>query len=245
MKVAVLGAGHGGLTAAADLTLRGHEVRLTTRSPQTLAPVVERGGIELEGAAGKGFAEVALVTTDLREAVEGADLVMLVVPVTAHAHYARELAAVLGDGQSVFLNPGHTCGGLHFVTELQRAGYEGEPRTCEASTLTYGCRVKGPAHVNVMTVVPQLPFAAFPGKHGAALCEQVRELFPAIKLAKNVLETAFLNINAIEHPPMTLLNAGWIEYTEGNFYIYYEGTSPAVGARSQSGSVSLIMERNS
>ena len=229
MKVAILGAGHGGLSASADLTLRGHEVRLTTRSPQTLAPVMKRGGIELEGAAGNGFAEVALVTSDLREAVEGADLVMLVVPVTAHAYYAKELASILGDGQPVLLNPGHTCGGLHFVAELQRAGYDGEPRTCEVSTLTYGCRAKGPAHVNVLTVVPRLPFASFPGKHGAALCKQVQELFPAIKLAKNVLETAFLNINAIEHPPMTLLNAGWIEYTDGNFYIYYEGTSQAVG----------------
>jgi opine dehydrogenase len=57
----------------------------------------------------------------------------------------------------------------------------------------------------------------------------VSELYPAIKPAKNVMETAFLNINAIEHPPMTLLNAGWVESTGGDFYIYYEGTSPAVG----------------
>lgn len=91
-RIAVLGAGHGGCAAAADLTLRGFEVRLTTRRPETLAPLLERGGIELVGEAGNGFAEIASITPDLREAVEGADLLLITVPTTAHGHYARALA---------------------------------------------------------------------------------------------------------------------------------------------------------
>ncbi|HBY93064.1 MAG TPA: NADP transhydrogenase subunit alpha [Chloroflexi bacterium] len=228
-QIAVLGAGHGGLAAAADLTLRGNTVRLYSRSAERLAPVVARGGIQLLGDAGKGFARVACVTNDLAQAVAGADLIMLVVPVTAHEFYARALAPLLPDGQAIFLNPGHTGGALHFATELGRAGYGGEARVCEASTLTYGCRTRDPAVVNVMKVVPELPFAAFPGKYAEGLYDLVSVLYPAIKLTRNVLETAFLNINAIEHPPMTILNAGWVEYTRGDFYIYYEGTSPAVG----------------
>lgn len=229
LRIAVLGAGNGGLAAAADLTLRGHQVRLYSRSVATLEPVIAKGGVTLTGAAGEGFALIDKISTDLSTIVVGVDLVMLVVPVTAHAYYAQALAPVLDEGQPVFLNPGHTCGGLHFATELRRAGYQGEIRSCEASTLTYGCRIQGPGEVLVHTVVPDLPFAAYPGKHANDLYELVRQLYPALRPARNVLETAFLNINAIEHPPMTLLNAGWIEFTKGDFYIYYEGTSPSVG----------------
>ena len=228
LTIAVLGAGNGGLAAAADLTLRGHEVRLFTRSPETLDPIIARGGIQLEGLAGNGFAAVPIATNKLVEAVEGADLIMLAVPVTAHEYYARTLAPVLESDQPVFLNPGHTCGGLHFASELQRAGYPGEIRTCEVSTLTYACRIQEPGRVKVFSVVHDIPFAVFPGKHLHTLYHLIKQIYPAIRPANNVLETAFLNINAVEHPPMTLLNAGWIEYTKGDFNIYYEGTTPSV-----------------
>ena len=48
-EVAILGAGHGGCAAAADLTSSGHHVRLHARSKERLKPLVERGGIEARG----------------------------------------------------------------------------------------------------------------------------------------------------------------------------------------------------
>ena len=52
--------------------MRGFDVRLYNRTPERIGPIQERGGIELLGVAGEGFAELALVTTDLAEAVTGA-----------------------------------------------------------------------------------------------------------------------------------------------------------------------------
>ena len=48
-SVAVLGAGHGGCAAAADLGKRGYCVRLHARNPDRLAPLRARGGIEARG----------------------------------------------------------------------------------------------------------------------------------------------------------------------------------------------------
>ena len=229
-SVAVLGGGHGGYAMSADLALRGYEVRLYSRSEVALAPIREQGGIRLEGLAGEGFAVLAEVTTDLQAAVTGADLVMTIVPTTALGAYAAVLAPLLEDGQPVFINPGHTGGGLHFAHELLRHGYRGEIRTCEVSTLTYGCRIQEPGAVKVLRVVPRLPFAAFPGKHADDLHALIRELYPSIELKKNVLETGFANLNAVEHPPQALLNVGWLEQTQGDYYFYYEGTTPGVGS---------------
>jgi ketopantoate reductase len=78
-SVAVLGAGHGGCAAAADLGKRGYSVRLHARSPEWLAALRAQGGIEARGIA-HGLVPVDLLTTDAAEAVGGADLIMLVVP---------------------------------------------------------------------------------------------------------------------------------------------------------------------
>ena len=92
--IAVLGAGHGGLAAAADLGLRGYEVRLHARRRETLDPIIEQGGVDVVGVQ-EGLVPVPVLTTDVAEAVAGADLIMLVVPSVAHEHYAKELAPLL------------------------------------------------------------------------------------------------------------------------------------------------------
>ena len=44
-EIAVLGAGHGGCAAAADLGARGFSIRLHARREESLAPIREQGGI--------------------------------------------------------------------------------------------------------------------------------------------------------------------------------------------------------
>ena len=226
--VAVLGAGHGGLAAAADLTWRGFSVRLHARNADRLAPIRERGGIEVRGVH-EGFVPFDRVTTDVREAVDGADLIMLVVPSVAHRDYAVALAPLLTPERPVFLNPGHTGGGLHFVAELRSAGYRDAVQTCETVTLTYICRLEGPATVNIYSYTKRLAFAAFPGRNAERLFEQMKPVYPEIRLASSVLETALTNINAIFHPPGMVLNMGWIEHTGGHFLFYREGFTEGVG----------------
>lgn len=226
--VAILGAGHGGCAAAADLTLRGFQVRLHARNPATLAPLRAAGGIEARGVQ-QGFVPLPTMTTDVAEAIDGADLVMLVVPSVAHEDYARALAPLLSPELPVYLNPGHTGGGLHFVQELRRAGYEQPVQTCESVSLTYVCRMEGPATVGIYSYIRQLAFAAFPARNAASLFELVKPLYPDITLASSVLETGLTNLNAVFHPPGMLMNTGWIEHTDGNFLFYKEGITEGVG----------------
>ena len=51
-----------------------------------------------------------LVTSDMGEALEKAQVIMVVVPSSAHADIARAAAPHLKDGQIVILHPGRTCG---------------------------------------------------------------------------------------------------------------------------------------
>src|SRR5215212_171517 len=92
--VAILGAGHGGFAAAADLTQRGYDVRLQARNADRLKDLRARGGIEARGIV-QGHIPITNTTTDVKEAVNGADLIMLVVPSVAHEPYSRALAPLL------------------------------------------------------------------------------------------------------------------------------------------------------
>lgn len=223
-KVAILGAGHGGCCAAADLTLRGYEVRLHSRSAKRLASLV--GGITLKGVR-EGGAKPHLMSTDLPSVVNGADLVMLIVPSIAHEHYAEALAPLLTSGMIVFLNPGHTGGALHFASCLARANAP-SVLLCETVTLTYICRMEESATVAMYRETTNLRFATIPANHTLELVRKIRPLFSNLKPAANVLETGLMNINAVIHPPGMLMNTGWIEHRKGDFLFYKEGITPAV-----------------
>jgi len=194
--VAILGAGAGGCAAAADLSRRRFAVRLYSRSEATLRPLRERGGVAYTGVLGEGFAAIPCITNDIGEAMRGADLVMIMAPMMAHAPLAAAVAPHLTPDQVLFTAPGHTA--LHVPHVLRQNGIR-QPVTCETSTLPYPCRIVAPATVRIALEVRRLVFAAFPSKKTEGLQARVAEVYPAVWPAGNVLETVFLYMNAIHY----------------------------------------------
>ena len=94
---AILGGGNGGFCTAADLTLRGFETRLFEfpKYAHTLDPVIRKGGIQLRGVAGEGFARPAMITTDIGAALDGIDIVLVIVPSAGHTLAAQACAPYL------------------------------------------------------------------------------------------------------------------------------------------------------
>lgn len=224
-EVAVLGAGNGGCAVAADLTLRGWQVRLHARNPARVH-LLKETGIQVSGTR-SGVAHPALISDDLEPVVSGADLVMLVVPASAHEAYATALAPLLKLGQLVYLNPGHTGGSLHVRGILRQHG-AADVDICESVTLTYICRLQAPAEVVIYGETKNLWFAALPARHTETAFRLMQPLFPNLRPAAHVLETGLMNMNAVMHPVGMLMNAGWIEYTGGDFLFYSQGLTPAL-----------------
>ena len=79
-----------------------------------------------------------------------------------------------------------------------------------------------------ITVRTKTQFACLPGKKTSKHIKAFQEMFPGTKERANVLQTSLTNFNAVMHAPGMILNAGWIEFTKGNFSYYCEGTTPAV-----------------
>jgi len=226
--VAILGGGNGGFAAATHLATEGHAPQLYNRSPGTIAAIRGRGAIDYTGVLGEGTAPVPVITTDLSEALAGADLVMVCLPATALSGIASRLAEHLEGSRPLLLNPGATGGALAVRRTLERAGCEAIPPIAETNTLTYIARKESEEAVHVSALVDNVRCAPLPSGAREDAVDPFIELYPSLTPVSSVLHTALSNVNAVLHPPGIVLAAAWIEHTGGDFRFYYDGATPGV-----------------
>ncbi len=226
----VIGAGHGGKAMTAHLALMGFSVTLFNRTPENVAAIKKRRGIEMESYEGgpHGFAKLARVTSDMKEALEHAQVVMVVVPSSAHADIAKAAAPHLRDGQIVVLHPGRTCGAIEFAKVLRDNQCKADATIAEAETFIYASRSEGPAQARIFRIKEAVPVAALPATRTPQVLETLAAAYPQYIDGTSVLHTGMNNMGAIFHPALTILNAGRIESTRGDFQFYIDGVTPSV-----------------
>lgn len=229
-RYTIVGAGHGGKAMAAHLALMGKEVTLYNRTFAHIEVVDKRKGIELESYPDgpRGFAPIHKTTSNMEEALKDAQVIMLVLPSSAHADLAKLMAPHLKDGQIILLNPGRTCGAIEFDMVCRREGCETKYILAEAETFIYAARSDGPAQARIFRIKEAVPLAALPATHTHLVLEAIEDVYPQFIDGVNVLHTGLNNMGAIFHPALTILNAGRIESTHGDFEFYIDGVTPSV-----------------
>jgi opine dehydrogenase len=215
---------------AAHLALMGFKVTLYNRTFDHISVIKKRGGIELENAGDglKGFGRLKQVTSDMGDALKRAQMVMVVVPSSAHGDIARAAAPHLKNGQIVVLHPGRTGGTLEFTKVLRDEGCRADVTVAEAETFIYASRSDGPAEAHIFRIKEAVPLAALPAVRNERVLDAIEAAYPQFIDGVNVLNTGVNNMGAIFHPALTLLNAGWIEATHGDYQFYIEGVTPSV-----------------
>ena len=231
LRFSVLGAGHGGTAMAAHLAHMGIPASLYNRSASRLAPIQAAGGIDLitEGVEDlpHGFVKIPVVTSDIAEAVEGAQVVMVVVPATGHRFLAEQLSEHLVDGQMIILNPGRTGGALEVHWVLKEKGCKADVVVAEAQTFIYASRAINPAQTRIFRMKNNIPVAAIPAHRTPDVIKALRAAYTQFVPGDNVMKTSLDNIGAIFHPAVTVLNGARIESTSGEFDYYTEGITPS------------------
>jgi opine dehydrogenase len=230
LRFTVIGAGHGGKAMAAHLALKGFPTKLFNRTPENIESIRQRGGIELDSYEGgpRGFGKLELATSDMREALRDSQVIMVVVPSNAHADIARFSAPFLEDGQIILLNPGRTLGSIHFEKIIRDLGCTADLNIGESETFLYASRSDGPSQARIFRIKDSVPVAALPASKTPDLVQTINQAFPEFISGDNVLHTSLNNMGAIFHPALTLLNAGRIESTGGDFQYYIDGVTPSV-----------------
>jgi opine dehydrogenase len=225
-KAAVIGAGNGGQAIAGHLGLSGWEVWLHDIDAEKISRLEKKGKIDLGGDE-SGTATHIHATTKFEEAVKDAALIMVTTAATSHEDVATGIAPFLKDNQMIILNPGYFLGAWAFSRALRRGGCKKEILLADTECLIYACRSEVPGEVYISGIKNRLFVAAFPGYKLKLFFDSIKQIYPQCEPAKNILETAFGNVNLVLHAPIALLNAGSID-SQREFFFYREGGTPSI-----------------
>lgn len=225
---AIIGGGNGGQTMAGHLGILGEKVRLYKRSQEGVDKINETKEIILHHAI-EGVGKIEFATTSIPEVMDGADVIMLILPSNTHEQVAREMIPHLKDGQVVLIHPEESCGALQFRHIMNQMGCTKNVVIGSTSTLLYATRLIKDGECYVNGFKQSVPMAALPATDNQRLKDAICDVLPYFYLYNNVLEISIDNLNALMHSGPILLNTSRIEARPFIPYQYYiEGITPSI-----------------
>ena len=226
MEIAIIGGGHGCYAAAADLSDKGHSVRLWRQNAKAFSRVLSSGSITLTDWRGTRPIIINKPTISIAEAVDGAELIVIPLPCTTHDHLSNLLAPHLQDGQVVYIPPA-TFGTYIFARALFNSKNPAKVLFGETGTLPYLARKQSEDHVRISVYATRLPTGIFPAKDTDYALKVVAGAYSSIEPLQDALDGALMNAGPVIHPPLIVMNAGPLEHFDA-WDIHNEGTQPSI-----------------
>ncbi|MGD9065122.1 MAG: hypothetical protein PVI42_13435, partial [Desulfobacterales bacterium] len=205
MNIAVLGSGNGGCAVAFDYAAHGHRVSLFDfeQFPESIKAVQNTGGIHCEGIL-EGFQPIAYAGHELEKALNGADIIYAVGPAYSTRPFAEVCRPYLNQGQIVIVCPSSCGGSVEFKNSAGLDLRDEDIVVAETSTLPYAVRLLEPGKIKIFNKLKGgLFLASVPAKNTSYVLEQVRDVYPTMSAAKNILQTSLQNGNPVIHPTIT------------------------------------------
>ena len=178
----------------------------------------------------KDFSRWSLAGHVIEKALDGADIIYAVGPAYSTSPFAEASKPYLKQGQIVIVCPSSCGGSIEFKNGAGLDLRDEDIVVAETSTLPYAVRLLEPGKIKIFNKLKGgLFLAAVPAQNTDYVLAQVRDVYPTMSAAKNILQTSLQNGNPVIHPAITLMNVALIERTMGDFDFYHEGVTPAVG----------------
>ena len=227
-KITVLGSGNTGFSTAAKLSHDGFNIILAEipEIESSILNIKENKTILLKNKSIEVETSIKDVTSNLKLALNDADIILVAAPAYAHKNLAKKCAPYLKSNQIIILMPG-TLGSLEWAKIL----FENNVHNIsigETDTSPYVCRKTNDNEATIFGTVPHLGLGVFPSINTRHVYNSIKEIFPGIKCYQDVIECGLSSINPVIHPAGVIMNAGRIERSKGEFYFYEEGVTPSV-----------------
>lgn len=209
-RVAVLGGGEDARMIAALCLSENVQVTMFSAYGAELQSLRSSSGVTLRGAGPVGTYQVdrekgpsIKASSELDEAVKGAEVIFLSGPVHKQRTYAMVLADHLSDGQVLVLAPGRSLGALETAWLLRIGGCKADITIVETQGLPYWIRAEGA--VLHITPVGEVAAATLPS-HRSEVIEGLKRFLPNLKACISVLETGFADGSALVEFPALLMS---------------------------------------
>jgi opine dehydrogenase len=217
------------MTMAVDLGMKGFKVNIFDfpEYDKNLRAIQERGSVEAIGNL-EGKVEPNVITTDMAEAIEGADAIFIATRAYGAERFIGEAAKHMEPGQ-IILNWSSYLAALRAYPNFKETAPQGTILG-EGAILPYFVKPVEPGVMNVYGVKAHLWAAAMPGNRTPELMRVVSEFYPNCEAAESVLYTSLTNPNLQVHVAPALLNTGTWEKTGGDLEFYGTLMTPKVAA---------------
>lgn len=226
MRFTVIGAGHGGQALAGYLASQGYKTTLYNRTASVIEGIKQNNGIELCGYINTKVEDISL-TSDLREALDDADVILISIPANSHENLALNMAPYVKDNHTIIISPGRTLGAYYFKRYLKKLKCKASPVIAETDTFILTSRKIKDGYSDIMSLKKVVYVAADTNENTTKVCKILSKPFPMIKAANSYIYTSFSNIGSIFHPLPAIFNIGRIE--NRNKYLHYkEGITPSI-----------------
>jgi len=227
LRFAIIGAGNGGQSIAGVLAQKGYEVNLFDIDSVKIKTIKKLGGIKFTGKV-EGFGQLKTISDHIEETIRDVNVIIVVTTATAYKDVAQNCAPHVKEGQLIILMPGYLGGSIEFSRILRERGVDCENLIIsETESLIYSCRATEAGFPRIHGIKDKLSMAAFPSKNTNRAIQKLREVYPQLVPAENVLETGFNNVNPMVHTPITIFNFGRVERGE-DWKFYPVGATPII-----------------
>ncbi|NLZ66935.1 MAG: NAD(P)-binding domain-containing protein [Clostridiaceae bacterium] len=229
MNITIIGAGNSGLAMAAYLSLSGHTIALWNRSRKTIEQLIKTKTIHCHGIV-QGDATLALVTTNLEEALADADLAIITTPANAHRGLAERFSRALKKELPVILAPGRTCGAIEFLHHYYLGDPSAAPVVAETQTALLTSRKDSPVDATIYAVKDGVYLAsADPDFTSDMILDRLPScLSNHLVAAQSMIQTSIGNVSVVLHCAPLLFNSGWTECQNSTYKYYYDGITPRI-----------------
>ncbi len=220
LKVSIVGAGPAGFALAADLESRGTSVLIYSHPTHLrhASNVVKKGYLRARGAI--ECCTNPRVTYDIGEIIGFSKIIILTVPSTGQETVLHELKKFPLRQHTIIAIPGNLFS-LVLDAEIE-VGH-----ILETNLSPYSCRMNE-GELVVLGKKNRFFIAALRNP-GTAFKTSIESIFPMeLKWCNNIIEISLSNINGVFHPLMMLMNAGRIENTGGDSFLYRDGLTRSV-----------------
>lgn len=229
MKFTIIGCGNAALIHSAKLCEKGYDVAIlkTSNYNNTFYDIIKKEGgynVKDETHGGKRFfVRPALITKDVKEAIEFGDVLMVMTTTSQQEYVAELIAPHVRDGQIIALIPGN-LGSLIFKKYINK-----NIVYSEWETTAYNGRIVDSMYVRITFYNPRNAISVLPLSKSSEVLSIFSECFDNTKyLRRNIVESALHNPNTIVHTIGLLFSVSRIEHSQGEFWMYKEGFTPSV-----------------
>lgn len=225
-KIAILGGGNGGITAAADLTQKGFLVNIfeSEKFCKDLKFIKKSNEISIKYNGSNSVEKINLITDDIEKAIEDCQIIMITVPGMGIEYFTEILAPVVKEEQIILINSAPAMSSVRFIKKAKEMGIEKDFKVGETNSLTYATRAYAEeGRVEISLKAGKVYLAAYPSHNTEEVFNACVQIYDCFEKVDNVIVVNLENPNPLVHPGPTLLNAGRIDYTKGDFWLYKEG----------------------